>query len=145
VLADISGKGMAAALLMANLQAAIRGLAPQMAGSLPGMLRALNQQFRESTAPEHYATLLLGHYDDESRVLRYVNCGHPAGLVVRGGQVAAALETTAPVIGVLPDLDVEVRGDCAGAGGSRGVVLGWGERALCRRGWTEGGGAAAGG
>ncbi|MBE7541202.1 MAG: SpoIIE family protein phosphatase [Bryobacteraceae bacterium] len=108
VLADISGKGMAAALLMANLQAAIRSLAPQISGSLPGMLRALNQQFRESTAPEHYATLLLGEYDDGSRVLRYVNCGHPAGLVIRGGEVAATLATTAPVIGILPDLDVEV-------------------------------------
>jgi serine phosphatase RsbU (regulator of sigma subunit) len=40
--------------------------------------------------------------------LRYVNCGHPAGLVIRGGRVAAALEATAAVIGVLPDLDVEV-------------------------------------
>jgi phosphoserine phosphatase RsbU/P len=101
-LADISGKGMAAALLMANLQAALRSLAPQIADGLAGMLRALNSQFRDSTSPEHFASLLLAVYDDSSRRLRYVNCGHPAALVLRASGGVETLEPSAPVLGVLP-------------------------------------------
>jgi sigma-B regulation protein RsbU (phosphoserine phosphatase) len=102
-LADISGKGMAAALLMANLQASIRSLAPQIEDSLCGMLRALNAQFLDSTAPEHYATLFIGAYDDATRRLRYANCGHPPGFVLRRDGGCEALGATAPVLGVLRD------------------------------------------
>lgn len=101
-LADISGKGMAAALLMANLQAALRSLAPQIVDGLAGMLRALNSQFRDSTSPEHFASLLLAVYEDSSRRLRYVNCGHPAALVLRASGGLEALEPSAPILGVLP-------------------------------------------
>lgn len=104
VLADISGKGMAAALLMANLQAAIRSLAPQVAEGLPSLVRSLNAHFHASTAPEHFASLIFAVYDEDSRRLTWVNCGHPAGLLLRAGGALELLESTAPVIGVLDDI-----------------------------------------
>lgn len=104
VLADISGKGMAAALLMANLQAAIRSLAPHIAEGLPCLLRALNAHFLASTAPEHYATLIFAVYDDAARQLSWVNCGHPPALLLRAASGSVEyLAPTAPVIGILED------------------------------------------
>jgi phosphoserine phosphatase RsbU/P len=104
VLADISGKGVAAALLMANLQAAIRSLAPQIAEGLPCLLRALNAHFLASTAPEHFASLIFAVYNESSRQLAYVNCGHPPALVLRQPEGSIEfLAPTAPVLGVVED------------------------------------------
>jgi len=101
VLADISGKGIAAALLMANLQAALRSLAWQAPHNLPLLLRTVNLQFLESTTPERYATLFFGEYDDDTRTLRYANCGHVPPLLLRAGGATEQLSSTAPVIGLL--------------------------------------------
>ncbi len=109
VLADISGKGMAAALLMANLQAAIRSLAPLIAEGLPCLVHSLNSHFLASTAPEHFATLILGVYDDGARELTWVNCGHPPALVFREGGGLELLEPTAPVLGVIEHYACEPR------------------------------------
>jgi sigma-B regulation protein RsbU (phosphoserine phosphatase) len=108
VLADASGKGVGAALLTAHLQALLRSQAPRALDDLAGFLSDVNAQFHASTAPEHYATLFFGLYDDFSRVLRYANCGHnpPLGLRADGRQVR--LEPTAPILGLLPDWTVRV-------------------------------------
>ncbi len=98
VLADISGKGIAAALLMSNLQAA---------QNLPLLLKTLNLQFRESTPPERYATLFFGGYDDSTRTLRYANCGHNPPLLLRASGDVEWLQPAAPVIGILPAFPVE--------------------------------------
>ena len=63
VLADISGKGISAALLMASLQANLRALYGQAVDDLAGTLQRVNQMFYDSTAPNHYATLFFGLYD----------------------------------------------------------------------------------
>jgi sigma-B regulation protein RsbU (phosphoserine phosphatase) len=76
VLADVSGKGVYAALLMANLQAQLRsriGIAPLDPAKL---LRGVNRMLWKSTLGQHYATLFFGIYDDAARRLTYVNCGH---------------------------------------------------------------------
>ncbi|MBL0157874.1 MAG: SpoIIE family protein phosphatase [Bryobacterales bacterium] len=108
VLADISGKGIAAALLMSNLQAALRSLSWQAVQNLPLLLKTLNLQFRESTPPERYATMFFGDYDDTARILRYANCGHNPPLVLRASGEVEWLLPTAPVIGILPVFPVEV-------------------------------------
>jgi serine phosphatase RsbU (regulator of sigma subunit) len=108
VLADISGKGIAAALLMSNLQAALRSLVWQAAQNLPLLLKTLNLQFRESTPPKRYATMFFGDYDDATRTLRYANCGHNPPLLPRVNGEAEWLSPTAPVIGILPVFPVEV-------------------------------------
>jgi phosphoserine phosphatase RsbU/P len=100
VLADVSGKGIAAALLMANLQACFRSQTPEALRSPAAVLCAVNRQFCASTPPEHYATLFYAHYDDATRSLCYVNCGHLAPILLRNGGAVERLEPTATVLGV---------------------------------------------
>jgi phosphoserine phosphatase RsbU/P len=102
VLADASGKGVGAALLMAHLQALLRSQAARALDDLTGFLTDVNGQFLASTAPEHYATLFFGIYDDAARLLRYVNCGHNPPLLL-GAAAAERLLPTAPVLGILAE------------------------------------------
>ena len=106
VLADVSGKGMAAALLMASLQAAFRSQTETVRDGCE-LLRGINRLFYSSTPPEQYATVFFADYDDRSRTLRYVNCGHPAPLLVRANGEVERLDSTAPVIGLLNHWDCE--------------------------------------
>jgi sigma-B regulation protein RsbU (phosphoserine phosphatase) len=100
VLADISGKGISAALLMANLQASLRSRPPEAFQDLPGLVLALNRHLNESTETSRYATLFLGVYEDASRLLRYANCGHGPPFVLREDGRIERLLPTAPVIGL---------------------------------------------
>lgn len=105
---DVSGKGIAAALLMANLQAHVRSqcaLAPEDIGSL---LRAVNRLFHHSTLAGRYATLFFGEYSDAHRRLRYVNCGHPAAMLFHPDGSIERLGATATVLGLEQDWDCEI-------------------------------------
>ena len=85
VLADISGKGVPAALLMASLQASVRSLFHTAAD--PGQLNArLNDALRRSSSAARYATAFVADYDPATRLLTYSNAGHLPALVIRGGQ-----------------------------------------------------------
>jgi sigma-B regulation protein RsbU (phosphoserine phosphatase) len=108
-LADVSGKGIAAALLMANLQGCFRSNEAMALDSPRSLLRAVNRHFCDSTPPEQFATLFFARYDERQRLLRYVNCGHPAPVAISGEGVVRRLEATATVLGVFPDWDCEER------------------------------------
>ena len=109
VVADVSGKGVAAALLMANLQACFRSQ-PREALERPAeLLRAVNKLFYDSTPPEHFATLFFGHYDDRLRRLHYANCGHVPPLLVRANGSVERLAATATVLGVFTNWTSEER------------------------------------
>lgn len=99
VLADIVGKGISAALLMANLQAYLRSLSAVLAHDLEKSLQSVNRMFCEATEPNKFATLFLGVYDDATRCLRYANCGHHPPLLLRDGKVDR-LTSTATVVGM---------------------------------------------
>ncbi|MGH9496017.1 MAG: PP2C family protein-serine/threonine phosphatase [Candidatus Sulfotelmatobacter sp.] len=101
VLADVAGKGVPAALLMANLHGCIHNRAGLMLGDLPGMLAALNEHLYRHTDPDRYATLFFGCYDDDSRSLAYVNCGHTPPLLLRSDGSFDRLGATATVLGLL--------------------------------------------
>jgi sigma-B regulation protein RsbU (phosphoserine phosphatase) len=103
VLADVSGKGVPAALLMANLQACFRSQSPGALLDPARVLRAVNRHFYESSAAERFATLFFGVYDDRSRRLRYVNCGHVPPLLRRAPGAVERLEPTATVLGAFKD------------------------------------------
>ena len=110
VLADVSGKGIAAALLMANLQGCFRSHAAIALDSPRSLLCAVNRLFFDSTPPEQFATLFFGQYDEGMRRLRYVNCGHPAPVVIAGADGGVErLGTTATVLGAFRDWDCEER------------------------------------
>ena len=83
VLADIAGKGVSGALLMANLQANLRSQYAVALDDLPRFLGSVNHLFYENTADSSYATLFFADYDDSNRRLRYVNCGHLPPLLLR--------------------------------------------------------------
>jgi serine phosphatase RsbU (regulator of sigma subunit) len=105
VLADISGKGIAAALLMANLQANLR---TQFAVALEAperFLRSVNQLFYENTADNAYASLFFGTYDDRTQCLRYANCGHLCGFLFGSDGYLHRLDSTCTVLGLFPDWD----------------------------------------
>ena len=82
-IADIAGKGLGAALLMANLQAALRSHSAVAVESPERLTAMLNQLFYENTSESSYATLFLATLDERTRRLTYVNCGHLAGLIAR--------------------------------------------------------------
>jgi len=107
-LADASGKGVSAALLMANLIGCLRSEAVRAGDDIAAALRAVNRQFFGSTAPERYATLFFGVYDEQRRLLRYANCGHNPPLLRRRGGELLRLQPTAAVVGLLPDWSCEV-------------------------------------
>jgi sigma-B regulation protein RsbU (phosphoserine phosphatase) len=102
VLADISGKGIAGALLMANLQANLRSRTAAALEDLPRLLRSANQLFYENTPEDRYATLFFAVYNDMTRELTYANCGHNPPLVLRVDGEVERLGSTATVIGLFP-------------------------------------------
>jgi len=109
VLADISGKGIAAALLMANLQANLRSQYAVALEDLHKLLQSVNRLFYENTPEERFATLFFADYDDASRRLRYANCGHNPPLLIRAGGVVERLGATATVLGMFPEWQCEIQ------------------------------------
>ena len=107
VLADISGKGMSAALLMANLQANLRGQYALALEDVPHLLRSVNRLFYKNTETSHYATMFFAVYDDETRRLRYVNCGHNPPMLLRANGEIERLNATATVLGLFEEWDCE--------------------------------------
>lgn len=102
VLADVSGKGVPAALLMANLQASFRNQAPGALLRPSDVLQAVNRHFFDSTAAERFATLFFGIYDDGTRRIRYVNCAHVSPLLLRASGEIVNLTATATMLGAFP-------------------------------------------
>jgi serine phosphatase RsbU (regulator of sigma subunit)/predicted enzyme related to lactoylglutathione lyase len=105
VIGDVSGKGIAAALLMANLQANLRSQSGIALDQLQRLLRSVNQLFYENTADSAYATLVFAEYDDRARRLRYVNCGHLSALLLRSDNSLDRLESTSTVLGLFKQWD----------------------------------------
>jgi serine phosphatase RsbU (regulator of sigma subunit) len=100
VLADIAGKGISAALLMANLQANLRSQYALALEDIPRLLTSVNRLFCENTEPTHYATAFFSVYEDSTRRLRFENCGHNNPLLVRADGTAERLKGSATVLGM---------------------------------------------
>jgi phosphoserine phosphatase RsbU/P len=116
VLADVSGKGMSAALMMASLQANLRAQFARASVDLVGTLRTLNEYFYESTAANHYATLFFGLYDERTRVLQFANCGHLPPILLRRDGTMERLRTTGPVVGLFEPFDADLAETSIGVG-----------------------------
>jgi serine phosphatase RsbU (regulator of sigma subunit)/catechol 2,3-dioxygenase-like lactoylglutathione lyase family enzyme len=100
VVGDIMGKGIAAALLMANLQANLRSQCAIAVEEPERLLRSVNRLFSQNTDEHAYATLFYSEFDDRTRRLRYANCGHLAGLLLHEDGTVEHLDSTAPVVGL---------------------------------------------
>ena len=108
VLGDIAGKGIAAALLMANLQANLRSQCAIALDEPQRFLRSVNQLFFENTIESAYATLFFAEYDDRQQRLRYANCGHLSGLLFHDDDTLERLDTTASVLGLFEEWDCSI-------------------------------------
>jgi serine phosphatase RsbU (regulator of sigma subunit) len=105
VVGDISGKGIAAALLMANLQANLRSQCAIASEQPRRFLQLVNRLFFENSTDNSYATLFFGEYDQRLRRLRYVNCGHLSALLLRHDGALERLASTSTVVGLFKDWD----------------------------------------
>jgi sigma-B regulation protein RsbU (phosphoserine phosphatase) len=103
VLADVSGKGVPAALLMANLQACFRTQAAAGVRRLAELLESIHKQFYRSTGSDRFATLFFGSYDERTRRMRYANCGHCAPLLLRASGEVIKLEPTTTMLGAFEE------------------------------------------
>jgi hypothetical protein len=99
--ADVSGKGIPAALLMASFLASLRGLLSLRADRLDILAEELSERLRTSLVAPRFVTAFIGIVENGS--LRYVNAGHEAGLLFLPGAAAGAmrLRSTGPALGLL--------------------------------------------
>jgi serine phosphatase RsbU (regulator of sigma subunit)/predicted enzyme related to lactoylglutathione lyase len=103
VIGDIAGKGIAAALLMANLQANLRSQFALARDEPLLFLQSVNRLFFHSTADSAYATVFFADYDDAERRLRYANCGHLSAILLRQNGQVERLHATATVLGLFEE------------------------------------------
>ncbi len=108
VLGDISGKGIAGALLMANLQANLRSQCAIALDEPQRLLRSVNELFYENTADNAYATLFFAEYDDQAQRLRYANCGHLSALLLRRNNTLERLDSTCTVLGLFKEWECSI-------------------------------------
>ena len=108
VIGDVSGKGIAAALLMANLQANLRSQCAISLDQPQRLLQAVNQLFSQNTPDGAFATLLFADYHVSTGLLRYVNCGHLPALILRRDDSIDRLDPTATVLGIFKKWDCEI-------------------------------------
>jgi phosphoserine phosphatase RsbU/P len=100
---DASGKGVAAALMMAGVQASLRTASLFTGDNLPALLRAANLQVCFSSLANRFATLVCGILDPATRTLRYINAGHNSPAVLHADGSVDWLEPTGAPVGLFPD------------------------------------------
>ncbi len=108
VLGDIAGKGIAGALLMANLQANLRSQCVVAWDDPQRLLRSVNDLFYDNTADNAYATLFFAEYDDQTQRLRYANCGHLSALLLRHDDTLVRLDSTCTVLGLFKEWNCSI-------------------------------------
>ncbi len=116
VIGDVSGKGIAAALLMANLQANLRSQCANALTHPELFLQSVNRLFHENTSEAAYASLFFAEYDDETRRLRYANCGHLAGLLLRANGSCERLDSTTTLLGLFREWECAIAECCLAPG-----------------------------
>jgi sigma-B regulation protein RsbU (phosphoserine phosphatase) len=115
-LADVSGKGVAAALIMSVVQASLRIISSEGGIAPPRLVARMNEFVYRSTPASKYATFFYAQLDERGRQLRYVNAGHNAPYLVRAGRASAAdpasaeieqLSVGGTVVGMFPEMGYE--------------------------------------
>ena len=84
---DVSGKGISAAMLMANFQATLRTLLIVQKYDLDFLVRELNEKVMQTTKGEKFITFFIAHFNAETRVMTYINAGHNHPILTNGKEV----------------------------------------------------------
>jgi serine phosphatase RsbU (regulator of sigma subunit)/pSer/pThr/pTyr-binding forkhead associated (FHA) protein len=108
VVGDVAGKGMPAAIMMSNLQARLRTLAP-LELSPAELVSRLNRGVAEGNPGNRFVTLFYGVFEPSTRTLTYCNAGHNPPLVIGAGGRTDRLEGGGPVLGLLPSVIYEMK------------------------------------
>ena len=115
-LADVSGKGVAAALIMSVVQASLRLISSEGDVPPPRLVARMNEFIYRSTPASKYATFFYAQLDERRRQLRYVNAGHNAPYLLRAGRRSTAgsappeieeLSVGGTVVGMFPEMEYE--------------------------------------
>jgi phosphoserine phosphatase RsbU/P len=104
-IADVSGKGTPASILMASVHASLRALAGT--STLPVLMSRLNRFLYDNTEANRYVTLFYGELDAARRRFEYVNAGHVPPFLVRAGGIVDRLRSGGPVLGLLDEVAFE--------------------------------------
>ncbi|GAB4402405.1 MAG: hypothetical protein OHK0039_00360 [Bacteroidia bacterium] len=105
-IADVSGKGIGAALLMSNLQANLRALCARY-NEVPVIVRELNRIFHSITVGDKFVTLFIARIDLREQVLTYVNAGHNYPLLIHSSGSHRRLQAGCVLLGIMPELEIE--------------------------------------
>jgi sigma-B regulation protein RsbU (phosphoserine phosphatase) len=109
-IADVSGKGMPAALLMSNLQASLHSLI-QEDYPLDRLVGRINNVIFNNTDPDKYITFFYGYLDKSTQEFRYVNAGHNPPYLLHPDGTIDELSTGGIILGMMPDMPYEI-GSC---------------------------------
>jgi sigma-B regulation protein RsbU (phosphoserine phosphatase) len=107
VVGDASGKGVAAALMIASVQSSLRTAALFTGNDPAALVKIVNLQAYDSSLADRYATVFYGVFDRSTRMLRYVNAGHTPPVVLRRNGSIDTLETGGAPVGMFPDSSYE--------------------------------------
>jgi phosphoserine phosphatase RsbU/P len=102
VIADVEGKGVASALMMASLQASLRALAPHV-HALESIVQSVNDMVLSHTRARKLLSMFVAVIDERTRALHYINAGHVPPVLIRQDGEAARLEEGGILLGVFRD------------------------------------------
>jgi hypothetical protein len=100
IVADVSGKGIPAALILSSLKTLFRTVAKET-DDPAAIARRISGALQDEHGGLPYATAIVGRFDSSPARLTYVNAGHPSGLLLKDGRVASSLASTGPPLGLL--------------------------------------------
>lgn len=109
LVADVSGKGMGAALLMSNLLAAFRMLSMESQIDLQRVVKQVSAQMHRFTAADMFATLFIALLDPSENTVKYINAGHNPPMLVTGDGSITELEPGGVMIGAFPEMEWELK------------------------------------
>jgi serine phosphatase RsbU (regulator of sigma subunit)/catechol 2,3-dioxygenase-like lactoylglutathione lyase family enzyme len=116
VVGDIAGKGIAAALLMANLQANLRSQCINAVKHPEQVLATVNRLLFENSTESAYATLFYVEFNNTNGCLRYANCGHLPALILRASATVERLGANCTVVGLFEEWQCSMLANCLGPG-----------------------------
>jgi sigma-B regulation protein RsbU (phosphoserine phosphatase) len=103
-IADVSGKGVSAAFLMSNFQAHLRAIFSYTNQQLKDVVRDLNKKVNSSAMGEKYITMFIGLWNNKTRELVYINCGHNPPLLENGTENIIELTDGSLGLGMLEEI-----------------------------------------
>lgn len=108
VVADVSGKGAGAAMIMANLQASVR-VGIEISEDFGKFIGRINNHIYKNTSPSEFITFFMGIWQSSHNMLYYVNAGHNPPILIDRNNEIRSLDATGLILGILPDQQYEVK------------------------------------